>query len=68
MVILNYFLLILVISPKAIFNYCKFFWVFYVIFGYYKLFQFKLLATIINYFSLLNVISPYVIISNYRLL
>jgi hypothetical protein len=38
-----------------------------VIFGYCKLFQFRLLIIIINYFWLLKVISPYVIIGNFRL-
>jgi hypothetical protein len=45
-------LLILVISPYAIFGCCKFILVIYIIFGYCKLFYFRLLTTSISYFLL----------------
>jgi hypothetical protein len=63
----DYFLLIKIISPYSIYDYLWLFLNFFVIFSYCKLFQFKLLVTIISYFWLLKVISPYVIIGYYRL-
>jgi hypothetical protein len=63
-IIYGYFLLFhlrLFLAIVNSFGYCIFL-------CYCKLFQFKLLVTIINYFWLLKAISPYVIIDNSRLL
>jgi hypothetical protein len=48
------FLVILTCFNLGYFQLCKFFGLFYVIFGYCRLFQFRLLVVIINYLAILT--------------